>query len=96
MRTILTRLRGFLATRAGRMFLAILVVAVGIRIPLMTFRGYYSDLATYIGWGNTVVQHFFDIYTSTAATGFGAASCARCSIATGSTSRKSNRAARSC
>ncbi len=66
-----TRLRGFLATRAGRIFLAILVVAVGIRLPLMTFRGYYSDLATYIGWGNTVVQHFFDIYTSTAATGVG-------------------------
>lgn len=65
------RLRGFLATRAGRILIAILAVAVGIRLPLMTFHGYYSDLATYIGWGNTVVQHFFDIYTSTASTGVG-------------------------
>jgi len=33
-------LRGFLATRAGRFFLAVLVAAVGIHLPLMTFRGY--------------------------------------------------------
>jgi len=66
-----TRMRGFLATRAGRIFLAILVAAVGMRIPLLTFRGYYSDLATYIGWGNTVVHHFFDIYTFRASTGVG-------------------------
>jgi Glycosyltransferase family 87 len=57
-------LKQLVATRDGRLFAAILIGAISIRVPLMTFRGYYSDLATSIGWGNIVTQHFTSIYTS--------------------------------
>src|SRR5215813_5597583 len=30
----------------------------------MTFHGYYADLSTYIRWGETVTQHFTDLYTT--------------------------------
>lgn len=71
LQTQATRLKRYLLTPEGAIFAAILLGVTLIRLPLMTFHGYYSDLATYIGWGNIVNQHFTDIYTTTAGRTFG-------------------------
>ncbi len=71
MQTILARLKRVGDTRESRIFLAILIGAVILRLPLMTFRGYYNDLATYINWGTIVNQHFTAIYTTTTGGGGG-------------------------
>src|SRR5262245_17832220 len=62
------RIKQFLCTREGILFLALLLGAIAIRIPLMQFQGYYADLSTYIRWGELVNQHFTSIYTTTLAT----------------------------
>jgi hypothetical protein len=64
MRTRLTGLRRWLFSREGALVALLLVAALAIRLPLMTFTGYYADLATYIRWGERVNQDFFNIYTS--------------------------------
>ncbi|HLW02796.1 MAG TPA: glycosyltransferase 87 family protein [Ktedonobacterales bacterium] len=64
------QIKRFLFSREGALFIVLFMAAMLIRIPLMTFRGYYADLSTYLRWGETVTQHFTSIYT-TAATGSG-------------------------
>ncbi len=60
------QIKRFLFSREGALLLALVIAAVLIRLPLMTFRGYYADLSTYIRWGETVTQHFTSIYTTSA------------------------------
>lgn len=38
---------------------ALLILATLIRLPLMPFKGYWKDLATYVTWGNDLVRHGF-------------------------------------
>jgi Gpi18-like mannosyltransferase len=67
-------LKQFLYSREGALLLALVIAAIAIRLPLMTFRGYYADLSTYISWGEQVTQHFTTIYTTSATTSTTAAS----------------------
>jgi hypothetical protein len=63
-KTFVPRIKQFLCTRDGALFMALLVGAVAIRIPLMQFPGYYADLSNYVAWGEVVNQHFTAIYTT--------------------------------
>ena len=56
LRTAWERLVQRLRTREGALVAALLAVAALIRLPLMTFHGYYGDLATYIRWGERANQ----------------------------------------
>jgi Gpi18-like mannosyltransferase len=67
MQTIVARLKHRITVRENQIFVALLAVAILVRIPLMTFHGYYFDLSTYISWGETVNQHFTQIYTAAVA-----------------------------
>ncbi len=60
----LRHIKPFLRSRDGALFSALLIAAVAIRVPLMTFAGYYGDLLVYIHWGENVTQHFTSIYTT--------------------------------
>jgi hypothetical protein len=53
-----------LRTREGALVAALLVGAAALRLPLMTFHGYYADLATYIRWGERANQGLATLYTS--------------------------------
>ncbi len=45
------------------MVTALLALVIAIRLPLMSFQGYYHDLASYVSWGNTLVsQGFINLY----------------------------------
>src|SRR5579871_2765854 len=63
-KTFVPRIKQFLCTRDGALFMALLIGAVAIRIPLMQFPGYYADLSNYVAWGEVVNQHFTAIYTT--------------------------------
>lgn len=63
--SLFLRAKRALGTREGLLFLALVVGAIVIRLPLMRFTGYYGDLSTYLRWGDIVNQHFTAIYTST-------------------------------
>ena len=71
MHFIVARLKRVFTTREGLLFLAMLIAAIIIRLPLMTFRGYYDDLASYVTWGTIVNQHFTNIYTANSGSGVG-------------------------
>jgi len=59
-------------TREGALVAALLVGAAAMRLPLMTFHGYYADLATYIRWGDIANQGLSTLYSSsTSVTGGG-------------------------
>ncbi|HEX6817688.1 MAG TPA: glycosyltransferase 87 family protein [Ktedonobacterales bacterium] len=55
------------ATREGGFVVALMLAALVVRLPLMTFHGYYTDLNTYVGWGDIVNDDFATIYTTTTA-----------------------------
>jgi Gpi18-like mannosyltransferase len=57
-------IKPFLLNRERTIFIALLIAAVVIRLPLMTYAGYYGDLLIYIRWGENVTQHFTSIYTT--------------------------------
>jgi hypothetical protein len=54
--------------REGALVVALLAAAALIRLPLMTFHGYYSDLATYIRWGERANQGLATLYVSSTST----------------------------
>lgn len=58
-------IKQFLFSREGALFMALVIGAIVIRIPLMLYHGYYGDLSAYIKWGENVTQHFTSIYTTT-------------------------------
>ncbi|HEY7022318.1 MAG TPA: glycosyltransferase 87 family protein [Ktedonobacterales bacterium] len=61
-----------LRTREGALVAALLVGSAVLRLPLMTFHGYYADLATYIRWGDIANQGLSTLYSSsTSVTGGG-------------------------
>jgi hypothetical protein len=61
-----------LRTREGALVAALVVGAAAIRLPLMTFHGYYADLATYIRWGDIANHGLSTLYSSsTSVTGGG-------------------------
>jgi hypothetical protein len=57
-------LRQRLFTREGALLSALLIGATTLRLPLMTFHGYYRDLATYIRWGDLANQGLSTLYAS--------------------------------
>ena len=64
MKKALEKIKPFLFSLEGVIFIGLVLAAIAIRIPLMTYTGYYADLVTYIRWGETVTQHFTSIYTT--------------------------------
>src|SRR5690348_6120647 len=72
LRSASERLAHRLRTREGALGAALLVGAAALRLPLMTFHGYYTDLATYIRWGDIANQGLSTLYSSsTSVTGGG-------------------------
>src|SRR5437588_1803325 len=63
------RLAQRLRTREGVLVAALLIAAAALRLPLMTFRGYYRDLATYVRWGDLANQGLATLYSSSTAGG---------------------------
>lgn len=57
--TWLARLPKVCFTRDTAPLIALLAIAIAIRLPLMTFPGYWHDLASYVTWGNELVTHGF-------------------------------------
>jgi 4-amino-4-deoxy-L-arabinose transferase-like glycosyltransferase len=60
-----------LRTREGALVAALLVGAAALRLPLMTFHGYYADLVTYIAWGERANQGLATLYSSSTPAGGG-------------------------
>jgi hypothetical protein len=60
-----------LRTREGALVAALFGVALVIRLPLMTFRGYYRDLVTYVRWGELANQGLATLYSSSPSGGGG-------------------------
>src|SRR5262249_39090597 len=52
----------------GALGAALLAGAALFRLPLMTFHGYYSDLATYVRWGERANQGLAALYASSTST----------------------------
>jgi Gpi18-like mannosyltransferase len=72
LRSALGQLFQRLRTREGALVAALLVGAAALRLPLMTFHGYYADLATYIRWGDIANHGLSTLYSpSTSVTGGG-------------------------
>ena len=72
LRSAWERLSQRLRTREGALVAALLVGAAALRLPLMTFHGYYADLATYVRWGDIANQGLSTLYSSsTSVTGGG-------------------------
>jgi Gpi18-like mannosyltransferase len=49
-------------TTEGNIFGIIMLFAFIIRLPLLTFSGYYADLQFYAIWGENLGTHFFTFY----------------------------------
>jgi Gpi18-like mannosyltransferase len=64
LRSAWKRLARRLRTREGALVMALLVCAGALRLPLMTFHGYYADLATYVRWGEPANQGLATLYSS--------------------------------
>jgi hypothetical protein len=57
-----------LRAREGALVVALLAGAALLRLPLMTFHGYYRDLATYVRWGERANQGLATLYASSTST----------------------------
>lgn len=59
------RLERSALTGEGALVAALLALAIAIRLPLMPFQGYFHDIGSYVGWGNTLVSqgfsHLYDV-----------------------------------
>jgi hypothetical protein len=64
MKAVTIQIKQFLMSREGYTLLGIILGAILIRFPLMSFRGYYADLSLYVNWGNSVNQDITNIYTT--------------------------------
>jgi Glycosyltransferase family 87 len=64
----LMRINKYLLSRDGYILIAMVLVAILIRLPVMSFRGYYADLSLYINWGTAANQHLSSMYTTLSTT----------------------------
>jgi hypothetical protein len=71
LRSAWERLVERLHTREGALVAALLVGTGAVRLPLMTFRGYYRDLVTYVRWGELANQGLATLYSSSPSGGAG-------------------------
>jgi Glycosyltransferase family 87 len=71
LRSAWERLVERLHAREGALVAALLVGAAAVRLPLMTFRGYYRDLVTYVRWGELANQGLATLYSSSPSGGAG-------------------------
>lgn len=50
-------------TREGAVFIALLAVALIVRLLLAPFQGFFGDLQGYVTWGQAQQTHFLDFYS---------------------------------
>lgn len=63
-RAHLRRLRAWCATAAGRRLLALLAVALIVRLAIAPFHGFFHDLDIYVSWGLGVRRHLATAYSA--------------------------------
>lgn len=64
MRRMLQEYRG----SRGMLLLGVLVLSVLVRLPLLPFKGFYSDMNIFVQWGLTIGAHPLHPYSTSAAT----------------------------
>lgn len=60
----MVRLRHWLRTREARRLLAMLGVALLLRLALAPWFSFFGDSPAYIYWGSSLHAHFFDLYSA--------------------------------
>lgn len=61
--TTMRRLRAWSATTEGRVFLALLAVALVVRLLVAPFHGFFHDVDTYASWGVGMWEHLRTAYS---------------------------------
>ena len=64
MRVRAKRLGGWCGTTEGKLFLALLAAALGIRLVLAPYHGFLGDNQIDVTWGFDLDHHFFHVYST--------------------------------